>query len=313
VQYLEIPIEKNAPFFSVCIEIFNREDTIELVLQHVNKQTCRDFELIIVDNGSTDKSAEIVSRAIHMFQDIETKFVKEEKKSNAISGWNSPLRLAKGNYIAICEGDDYYHKDHLKQAKALLNKTPGVGIYVGGSKLEKFDLYPACLQASEVLQKLKMMEWCPPPSCVVFTRLSKGNKPYFFEEKFVWAGEYSLYYAILMDKFKVIENNTMNFVLRGYRFYLKDSFHMQDALEIRHGNYFVYSDFERYKVDSVFFYRALHLFVFNLIFAKVDLKLIRVIRNHFHASEFSFIQFLQVVYGSSKNAVKQLISMKGWK
>lgn len=310
METLEELNKKTSPFFSVCIEVYNREETIEKVLNKVNNQSCRDFELIVVDNGSSDNSAKIISELLDSFRDIETKFIMESKKSNDISGWNSPLRFAKGRYIAICEGDDYYRNDHLAQARCQLEKYPTAGIYVGGSKLENFDTHVRLLDASDAITKLKMLEWCPPPSCIVFRRNSENQAQYFFDEDFVWAGEYSLYYAILKDGYDVIENNTENFVRRGFRFYLKGAFHMQDVLRMRHGCYFQYSKNEEFRVDTVLFYRAWHLLVFNLVFGKIELQLIHIIRKHFHIRSISYKKLFQVVLSSLKNAAKQLLKAK---
>jgi glycosyltransferase involved in cell wall biosynthesis len=302
--------QKSSPFFSVCIEIYNREETIEKVLTAVNKQSCRDFELIVVDNGSSDNSAKIVTKLLDSFRDVETQFIKEDRKSSEISGWNSPLRFAKGRYIAICEGDDYYRNDHLELAKNLLQEYPSAGIYVGGSKLEKFDTQVRLLMATDALMKLKMLEWCPPPSCIVFARSSKNQIPYYFDEDFVWAGEYSLYFEILKDGYDVIENNTENFVVRGFRFYLKSSFHMQDVLRIRHKKYFEYSKNEELKVDAVLFYKAWQLLVFNLVFGKIELELVRIIWKHFHLKSFSSIKLLQIILSALKNAISQFVKVK---
>jgi glycosyltransferase involved in cell wall biosynthesis len=310
VSSIEGMSHKCAPFFSVCIEVYNREETIEKVLRGVNNQTCRDFELIVVDNGSSDNSAKIISELLDSFLDIDTKFVKEDKKTNEITGWNSPLRLATGKFIAICEGDDYYRYDHLEQAQLLLQKYPNVGIYVGGSKLEKLDTQIQILDSSDALIKLKMLEWCPPPSCIVFRRNSTNQIQYFFDEDFVWAGEYSLYFAILKDGYQVIENNTENFVSRGFRFYLKSSFHMKDVLKMRYGNYFQYNKHEELTVDSKLFYKAWHLFIFNLVFGKIDLQLIQMIRRHFHVQSFSMIKLIRVTFSTFKNAVSQLVKVK---
>ncbi len=301
---------QSPPFFSVCIDVYNRETTIAKVLEAINSQTCRDFELIVVDNGSNDNSAKIILEKLDSFKDIGTLFILEDRKSNEISGWNSPLRYAKGKYIAICEGDDYFRFDHLDQAKKLLQQNPQAGIYVGGSKLEKLETQIRLISASDSLRKLMMLEWCPPPSCVIFKSTSQNQNPYHFDEDFVWAGEYSLYFAILRDGHDVIENNTENFVTRGFRFYLKNSFHMKDVLKFRHEKYFNYSQTEELILDSKLFYMAWHLFIFNLVFGKLDLKLVEIIRRHFHLKSFSFSRLIQATLKSLKIALSQLVRVK---
>lgn len=93
--------------------------------------------MIVVDNGSIDNSATIIDEELEKMQDVHVQFVREERKSNPIAGWNRPLSFAQGLYIAICEGDDYYEPDHLFQAKKILEQLPIAGLYVSDLKLNE--------------------------------------------------------------------------------------------------------------------------------------------------------------------------------
>ena len=123
---------------------------------------------------------------------------------------------------------------------------------------------------------MKSFGWCPPPSCVIFRRASLEGIRFNFDETFVWAGEYSLYYKILMKGFIVIENKEKKNVTRGIRFYNKDSFHLKDMLKMREGGYFIYSEDEAAKADSKIFEIASQYFAFNLGLGKLDFKLLKV-------------------------------------
>lgn len=268
--------QENKPFFSICIEVVNREETITRVLRCINSQICRDFELIVVDNGSIDNSATIIDEELEKIQDVHVRFVREERKSNAIAGWNRPLSFAKGIYIAICEGDDYYEPNHLFQAKKILEQLPIAGLYVSDLKLNEDVPRVIVSSPQRKLSELKSFGWCPPPSCVIFRRASLEGIRFNFDETFVWAGEYSLYYKILMKGFIVIENKEKKNVTRGIRFYNKDSFHLKDMLKMREGGYFIYSEDEAAKADSKIFEIASQYFAFNLGLGKLDFKLLKV-------------------------------------
>ncbi len=269
--------QEKKPFFSICIEVVNREETITRVLRCINSQICRDFELIVVDNGSIDNSATIIDEELEKMQDVRVRFVREERKSNPIAGWNRPLSFAQGIFIAICEGDDYYEPDHLFQAKKILEQLPIAGLYVSDLKLNENEPRVIVSGPQKKLSELKIFGWCPPPSCVIFRRTSLDGIPFNFDETFVWAGEYSLYYKILTKGFIVIENKEKKNVTRGIRFYNKDSFHLKDMLKMREGGYFIYSEDEAAKADSKIFEIASQYFAFNLGLGKLDFKLLKVL------------------------------------
>jgi len=294
----------DVPFFSICVEVHNRETTISKVLRCIENQTCRDFELIIIDNGSTDDSAELVAAALSNFKDIPVIFRKDTRTENEIVGWNRPLKVAQGRFIAICEGDDYFLPTHLAEAKKTLQTTQDVGIYVAGSKLSSFQPSPIVSSHEKKLDELKRLSWCPAPSTVIFRRTSREGLGYLFDESFVWAGEYSLYYEILVDGYKVIENFSNNFVERGFRYYVKTSFHMLDMIQMRESSRFHYTSQESKSVDSVIARRAMSLLIFQIVFFKFEIKLFNIFLRYFVRSEKNLSKYLMEAIKSLSSAIK---------
>jgi glycosyltransferase involved in cell wall biosynthesis len=256
------------PKFSVCVELYNREKTITNVLAGIQNQIFRDFELIIVDNGSTDKTFEICNKFLNEQSNLAFKLIKQSYKQNEIDGWNSPLEFARGEYVAICEGDDIFRSDHLQSAYELLITNSNIGLYVGGSKLSNFNTTPKIFLHHVAQRKLLNLQWCPAPSQIIFKRIDRGGRPYKFDNCFVWAGEFSLYTSILNDEYDVLENHSKNYVDRGYRFYLKDDFHMKDIIQFVEKNKAKYSNVEWQLVETLLAFRALEFFITNLFFFK---------------------------------------------
>jgi len=295
------------PFFSVCIDLYNRELTIERVLKSICHQTFNDFELVIVDSGSTDNSFEIAQKTLRFYPHINFKLVKQEFKNNEIEGWNAPIELATGKYIAICEGDDYYQEDHLKAANAILQTEENIGLYVGGSKLVEFENSYSVSNPEEKIYELKIFNWCPAPSCIVFLRQTREGQNIIFDTNFVWAAEYSLYLKILSLGYKVVENKTNNFVNRGFRFYLKNERHIQDMLTMRYSYDLHYDVNEKILADKRIFQNALHLFVFNLVYFKFNKKLFLIIKKHLYYNlEYLRLTF-QILRKSSITAIKSTL------
>ncbi len=293
------------PFFSVCVDLYNRAETIERVLESICLQSCKDFELLVVDNGSTDNSVELSREILKKYPSINAKLFIEGKKNNQIQSWNSPIIKAVGKYIAICEGDDYYHPDHLKDAKIILNSINNVGLYIAGSKLSVFEKNYQVLTAEAKSRELKMLKWCPAPSSTIFLRLSSQNNRFVYDENFKWAGEYSLYHQILKSNYKVIENYTKNYIERGFRFYLKNDFHMYDLLKFRHGRYYDYDSYESLLVDRVIYRQAIFLFAFNLIFLRLNRNLLYIASQHFKLSRINLMLGINSFWGGMFSAVKQ--------
>jgi glycosyltransferase involved in cell wall biosynthesis len=112
------------PFFSVVIPLFNKDQLIQDTIKSVLNQSFNDFEIIIVDDGSTDNSFNIVSR----FIDPRIKIIKQTNKGVGESR-NVGIYESKGKYIALLDADDYWYKDHLLELKKLIDLFPEAGLY----------------------------------------------------------------------------------------------------------------------------------------------------------------------------------------
>lgn len=97
------------PLFSIITVCYNSAKTIEQTIQSVLRQTCSDYEYIIVDGESTDNTLEIVDRYRDRFGDKLR--VVSEKDNGIYDAMNKGIRMAKGEIIGIVNSDDYY-ADH---------------------------------------------------------------------------------------------------------------------------------------------------------------------------------------------------------
>jgi len=107
------------PLVSVVIPAYNHECWITETLESVFNQTLTDFELLVVDDGSKDRTAEIVGR----FQDKRLKLVRQENQGTA-AAINRGLGLSRGRYIAILNSDDLFKPERLEVLVALLESNP---------------------------------------------------------------------------------------------------------------------------------------------------------------------------------------------
>jgi glycosyltransferase involved in cell wall biosynthesis len=102
-------MQENPPFFSIILPTFNRAENIDIAVQSVVKQSFTDWELIIVDDGSTDDTKERISKYT---DDKRVKYFHQynRERSNAR---NSGIRHSEGKYICFIDSDDEFLENHL--------------------------------------------------------------------------------------------------------------------------------------------------------------------------------------------------------
>ena len=112
------------PVISVVIPVYNKEKFIENTIYSVLNQTLSDFELIIVDDSSTDKSLSIIDS-------IEDKRIKTYsiKNSGVSKSRNYGVEKSSSNLIAFLDADDLWKNNHLEQLYKLYLENPNCGMY----------------------------------------------------------------------------------------------------------------------------------------------------------------------------------------
>lgn len=101
--------------FSVVVPLYNKESSIESTIQSVLDQTFDDFELIVVDDGSTDNSAYVVDKVV----DRRCRVVKKEN-GGVSSARNAGILAARRDYIVFLDGDDLWSPSHLDALARLI-------------------------------------------------------------------------------------------------------------------------------------------------------------------------------------------------
>jgi glycosyltransferase involved in cell wall biosynthesis len=115
--------------FSVVIPLFNKEKAISNTIQSILDQTYTEFEIVIVDDGSTDDS---VSRVLN-FRDDRIKLFQKEN-GGASSARNFGIEKSQSEYIGFIDADDLWKPEYLQEMSLLIKDFPDAGMW--GSSYE---------------------------------------------------------------------------------------------------------------------------------------------------------------------------------
>ena len=111
------------PLVSVVVATYNRADLISETLDSILNQTYKIFELIVVDDGSSDNTEEIVKR----YSNGRINYIKTDNWGGPARPRNIGIKQSKGEYIAFCYDDDIWLPKKLeKQIKCLDNSDNGM-------------------------------------------------------------------------------------------------------------------------------------------------------------------------------------------
>ena len=120
--------------FSVIIPAYNAEKTIARSINSVISQTFDEFELIIVDDGSRDKTKDIVAQ----FSDDRIKYIFRPNQGVS-SARNTGIISSSGKYVCFLDSDDEWKENHLEELSKLIEKYTDCGLYVTGYDIRLTD------------------------------------------------------------------------------------------------------------------------------------------------------------------------------
>lgn len=136
---------------SVLLPVYNNKDDIVMAIQSVFNQTYKDFELIIIDDCSTDGTKEVIEEFILRNNQYDIAFIQNIKNIGTYSSLNNGLLLATGIYIARIDSDDIYNPTFLEKSIDILDNNNN---FIMVKSLYKRDNEkPACGEITSVYRK----------------------------------------------------------------------------------------------------------------------------------------------------------------
>ena len=125
---------------SICMPVYNVGRYLNQCLESISQQTFRDFEVIMVDNGSTDNSFEICQE--YVFRDSRFKLYHQSNFGVATAR-NTCLKHMYGEFVAWIDGDDWVEKDYLETLVNLQTNTNADIIHMGFKSYRNDNMYVA--------------------------------------------------------------------------------------------------------------------------------------------------------------------------
>ena len=213
---------------SVIIPVYNGEKYIEQAVDSVINQSFKDFELIIINDGSTDKTKEIIEK----YQDLT--IIKHQKNLGVSKTLNKGISLASGDYICFLAHDDMWTPEKLKtELDYILNKNYGVA-YSDFYKL--FENKPIELHVREYNPKI-LRKYCfiNISSCMIaktYLDQLRERDGYYFDETLKSAMDWDLWIRLS----EICQFKHIPFCLSYYRIHseqtIRKKIHNQDVRRV---------------------------------------------------------------------------------
>lgn len=118
--------------FSIIVPLYNKAAYIAKALQSVFDQTFKDWELIVVDDGSTDNSLDVAKQVLECSHSNLSPFtfhLLSQKNAGVSTARNNGVAASYGDYICFLDADDWWSPTFLEEINLLINDYPDAGIY----------------------------------------------------------------------------------------------------------------------------------------------------------------------------------------
>ena len=114
--------------FSVIIPLYNKAPYVRKALESVCAQTCRDYELIVINDGSIDNSAVVADEYLKATDGIDYQIISQQN-AGVSAARNNGVAQAHGDYIAFLDADDWWEPTYLERMAQLIADYPDAGLY----------------------------------------------------------------------------------------------------------------------------------------------------------------------------------------
>lgn len=204
----------NTPIVSIVLPVYNAEKFVCKTVESLLKQSFTDFELIIVNDGSTDKSLQVINE----FTDIRIVIYDKPKNSGIVDTLNIGISLAKGKYIARMDADDIAHPERLMIQYDYLVNNPEIAVV--GTYAETFGYEKNTLKYYEENDLIKTglifnNQLCHPS--LMINKSLIADEDLIYKKEFQLAEDWILWFDLTRKGYKFcnLPNILLNYRIEG--------------------------------------------------------------------------------------------------
>lgn len=202
------------PFFSILIPVYNTSDTLRRTLSTVLNQSFGDIEVIVVDDGSTDNSFEILQS--YQSRDARIKLIRHEKNSGLLTARHSAMKHAAGEYILFLDSDDWLELDACTVLHDELLKNPVDVLEFGYIRENSKEKNPIVKNYENRLEKILSNEysgtiWNKAYNCSVIKKSLEAIEN--FSATFAEDYYFSIIFSFFAKSFGYVDNYLHHYML----------------------------------------------------------------------------------------------------
>lgn len=204
-------VGKNSPAVSIVTPVYNLEKYIQETMDSVRAQTFQDWEMVLAEDGSTDRTVEVIQKYLEQTGETRIRLIHVEDKNGAARARNQGVMATTGRFLCYLDGDDLWEKDKLERQLAFVKEKDAAFCFTGyefaderGRGLGKIVRVPETLGYREALknttiftstvmfdtdklprEKLQMPEIKSEDTALWWRILREGNLAYGLDENLV--------------------------------------------------------------------------------------------------------------------------------
>jgi len=201
---------ESTPLFSLIVPVYNSEVYLDKCVSSILKQSYGEFELILVNDGSKDKSLEICQ----IYSSADNRIVLIDQVNQGVSvARNSGIKAARGEYVCFVDSDDFIDGDYLKHFVKEIEQTKsdlivgGFIKYFGENNLNNARHYVSFCQGLKVIPRLEQQNLLSGPFAKCFRRDIIVHHGLWFDKTFSFGEDaiFNLAFVLQINSLSVID------------------------------------------------------------------------------------------------------------
>jgi len=173
-----------SPFFSVIIPTFNRADKLTICLDSVLTQTFTNYEIVIIDNGSTDNTEKMI---LEKYRDFRIRYFWQEGSGSPANPRNQGILKARGDWVSFLDSDDVWYPEKMGSVYEKIQIEPETDVICHNERMcdqvnQKFHKISYCRKTKDLYKSMLLEGNCLSPSATTIRKSFLTENELFFNE-----------------------------------------------------------------------------------------------------------------------------------